>query len=105
MLYRINRFGIQQTSKVAGIVYFVIGLLVIPFLFLAMMAPPKPGAESNPKMSLLVAVLLPFFYGIIGYLTTALALWIYNAVAKRIGGVELDIVYAAEPPSEQSPTL
>lgn len=105
MLYRINRFGIQQTSKVAGVVYFVVGILIIPFFFLAMMAPAKPGAEANRPISLVVVVLLPFFYGIIGYLTTALGLWIYNAVAKRIGGVELDIVYAAEPPSEQSPTL
>jgi hypothetical protein len=105
MLYRISRFGISQTSKVAGVVYFVIGILLIPLFFLGMLAPQEAGTAPTPKMNPLVLLLLPFLYGLIGWGMTALGLYIYNATAKRIGGVEMDIVYATEPPPDGATTL
>ncbi len=104
MLYRINRFGIKQTSKVAGLVYFVIGILITPFVYLSTLAPPAPGADPKAKLGLGVVLMLPFIYGLIGYAGTALMLFIYNRVTKRVGGVELDIVYAVTPPSDQTLT-
>ncbi len=98
MLYRIQRFGIKQTSKMAGIVYFLLGVILIPFFYLAIIAPPAPGAPPRSQnMSPGLLLLLPFFYGVIGYVMTALILYIYNWVAMKAGGVELDIVYAVEP--------
>ncbi len=101
MLYRIQRFGIKQTSKIAGIVYFLLGIILIPFFYLAMIAPPPPGAPPRSQnMSPGLLLLLPFFYGVIGYVMTAIILYIYNRVAMKAGGVELDIVYAVEPSPE-----
>ncbi|MBA3644686.1 MAG: hypothetical protein H0W63_00770 [Gemmatimonadaceae bacterium] len=98
MLYRIQRFGIKQTSKLAGIVYFLLGIMLIPFFYLAILAPPPPGAPPRSQnMSPGLLLLLPFFYGVVGYVMTALILYIYNRVAMKAGGVELDIVYAVEP--------
>jgi hypothetical protein len=105
MLYRISKFGIQQTSKVAGVVYFAIGILLIPFFYIGMLAPQEPGTTPLPNMSSLFLLLLPLLYGLVGYLMTALTLYIYNVTAKRIGGVELDIVYATEAPPAQATTL
>ena len=100
MLYRIQRFGIQQTSKIAAIVYFVIGIVVIPFFYAAMNAPPTPGDPRIDKMNPAVLLLVPFFYALIGWISTAIILYVYNRVAKSFGGVELDIVYAVEPPPD-----
>jgi hypothetical protein len=105
MLYRISRFGISQTSKVAGVVYFVMGILLIPFFYLGMLAPQESGTAQMPKMNSFLLLLLPFLYGLIGWAMTALILFIYNATAKRIGGVEMDIVYATEPAPDSTATL
>lgn len=98
MLYRIQRFGIRQTSKIAGIVYFVLGIVLIPFFYIAMIAPPAPGEPARPEaLTPATLLLLPALYGLVGYVMTALILFIYNRIAKSVGGVELDIVYAVEP--------
>lgn len=100
MLYRINRFGIRQTSKIAAIVYFAIGILLIPFFYSAMKSPPTPGDPRLDRMSPGLLLLLPFFYALFGYISTAIILFVYNRAAKSVGGVELDIVYAVAPPDE-----
>lgn len=105
MLYRIQRFGIKQTSKMAALVYFVLGIVFIPFFYLAIIAPPAPGEPPRPPLSPAVVLLLPALYGIVGYLMTALILFIYNRVAKNLGGIELDIVYAVAPAGDhEAPT-
>jgi hypothetical protein len=98
VLYRIQRFGIKQTSKMAGIVYFVLGIVLIPFLYAGMNAPPLPGEPTHPAaFTPAMLLLVPALYGSVGYVMTALILFIYNRIAKSAGGVELDIVYAVEP--------
>ena len=103
MLYRIQRFGIRQTSKMAGIVYFIIGIILIPIFYLAMNAPPGAGeAARSEALPAAALVILPFLYGLVGYVMTALILFIYNRIAKSIGGVELDIVYAVTPAADEA---
>lgn len=104
MLYRINRFGIKQTSTVAGFVYFVLGLILTPIIYLSTLAPPAPGAAPKEKIGVGFFMVLPLIYAAIGYASTALILFIYNRVAKRVGGIELDIVYAVAPPPDQTST-
>ena len=36
-------------------------------------------------------LLMPIMYAIMGFLMTALWCWIYNMVAKRIGGIEIEV--------------
>ncbi len=98
MLYRINRFSINQTSRIAGVVYFAIGILMIPFFLAGTFADPAAGVKDPSKLSPFFFVAIPFIYGLLGYVMTALMLYIYNLTARRIGGIELDIVYAVEPP-------
>ena len=35
-------------------------------------------------------IFLPIFYGILGFVAGGTTAWIYNLVAKYIGGLELD---------------
>jgi hypothetical protein len=96
VLYRIRRFGIKQTSKIAGIVYFLLGILIAPFFI--MTSGSAQGQESLPKVGpFALMLIIPVFYGLIGFLMTALVLFVYNRIAEKAGGIELDIVYAIEP--------
>ena len=37
------------------------------------------------------AILAPFFYGGMGFVIGALMAWVYNMVAKRIGGIKIEL--------------
>ena len=72
-----------QTAKVMALLYFVISLpfIVLMGLMLSFTPEPKP-----PMMGMMLA--MPFLYLIFGYIFTIIGAWIYNFVAKWVGGFE-----------------
>ena len=90
MVQQITRMSVQQTAKVLGVLYFVVGLLIIPIFILSRIS--NPGGEG---MHLGLLVLLPVLYGALGYIFGALGCLIYNAVASQIGGIEFTLGPAA----------
>ncbi len=81
MQYRIRRFGIQSTALTVAILYFVLALLLVPVFYFAMRA--APGGAFPP----FTIVLIPFLYGLVGYIGTAIGCWLYNIVAGWSGGI------------------
>jgi branched-subunit amino acid transport protein len=83
---RIARFSVAQTAKVAGALYGLMGLVFVPFFLLAAMFSPK---AAGPGVGLALA--LPFFYALGGFIATAIACVLYNWVAGMIGGIEVEL--------------
>jgi hypothetical protein len=83
MKKQISRISPVQTAKVIALLYFVISLpfIALMSLFVALMPGVKP-----PMMGMMYA--LPFFYLIFGFIFTIVGAWIYNLVAKWVGGIE-----------------
>jgi hypothetical protein len=86
MAQQIRRFGILQTAKVLGVLYALAGLLVAPIFALVAVL----GPDASP-FGLVFALFLPAFYGVLGFIMTALAAAIYNAIAGWIGGIEIEL--------------
>jgi hypothetical protein len=59
--HRIRRFGIAQTAKTMGVLYFFLGLCVVPILFIV----NAYGPESE-RLPIAFIVLLPVLYALIG---------------------------------------
>ncbi|GAC1524737.1 MAG: hypothetical protein NVS3B11_25640 [Collimonas sp.] len=85
MKKQISRISPVQTAKVMALLYFAISLPMIALmgLFYAFM----PG----PKASIGMMFMLPFLYAIFGFIFTVFGAWIYNLVAKWIGGIEFTV--------------
>jgi hypothetical protein len=97
---RVKRFGVYQTAKVAAVIYFLISAcILVPIGLLVFMF----GNSSSifPFGGGMILFVLPFIYGFIGFLFTALGCAIYNAVSKWTGGIEVEIETA---PSMESYT-
>jgi hypothetical protein len=84
--YRIRRFGIQSTALTVGILYFVIALVLLPFLFLA--TRDSPPDQALPGIAFVFG---PFIYAVIGYVGTAIGCWIYNLISGWSGGIALTL--------------
>ena len=86
MAQRIRRFGVGQTAKVIGVLYTLMGLVFAPFILLAALFAPEEAG-----MGIGFAVAMPIFYGVAGFIFSAIGCVIYNAVASRVGGIEVQM--------------
>ncbi len=103
-MYRIRRFGIVKTATVAAVMYMVIiGIFAVPLALLAAVAgsriPVGGGTIAFDAGGVIaVALLAVVFYGILGWIVTAIACALYNLVAGWIGGIEVELETVAPPP-------
>ncbi len=93
MMKRIKRFGIYQTSKVAAIIYFLISaIFVSPFaLVSSLMGTNSAFSSVFPFGGGVFFIIIPFFYGIVGFIVTAISCFFYNLTANWTGGIEVEI--------------
>jgi hypothetical protein len=94
-MQQIKSIGVLQTSKVVGCLYLVIGLVIaavlIPITLIGIIL--APGTQESAKMGLVMIpiLLLVPVYALLGFVFAAFFCWLYNVIAKRIGGIELEI--------------
>jgi Zn-dependent protease with chaperone function len=86
MKQQVIRLSPHQNGKVFAVLMAVSSLVfVFPFMLLVGLAAPP---QSGPP--LLVLVLLPLFYLVLGYIMVAVACWIYNRMFRFVGGIEFE---------------
>jgi hypothetical protein len=96
-MQQVKGFGVFQTAKFMAILYFLIAavvcILMIPFMLMfgGMMRESGMGGGMMGGGSIFFLILAPFIYAIVAFIATAIGCAIYNVVAKRFGGVEIDL--------------
>ncbi len=95
----LNRIGVLSAGKVAGAVYAAMGL-IFGFIFSAFaLLGSAIGAASTDSAEPLLGIffglgaiiVMPLFYGVLGFLFAMLGAALYNLVAGLVGGLELDL--------------
>jgi len=95
----LKRIGPLSLAKVCGIIYVVVGFIVGGFVslfalmgvFANSMMNEGPGAFLGLFFGVGAIIILPIFYGVLGFIGGALMAWLYNIFAGLVGGVELDL--------------
>jgi hypothetical protein len=87
-----------QLGKMLGAIYGLLSLFFLPFFFIfAVMASvaPKSGGDPSTIVILLIglafAVFFPLMYAVMGFVLGVVGGWVYNLVAKWLGGLEFEI--------------
>ena len=102
-MVRIRRFNVLKTATVVALMYMVIvAIFAIPFFLLFAIAGVStnggPTQGANVFGGLAVAFVAVLFYGLLGWVFTAVGCLIYNLVAGWVGGIEVE-VDRVEPPA------
>ena len=97
MRRQVVRLSVHQTSKVLAVLYFVMGVVLMPFLLLASRAAP-----DGRGMGLGFALVMPVVYALFGYVFVAITCAAYNLVARYTGGIEVDVAPAADAVGERA---
>jgi hypothetical protein len=92
----ITRVSPMSVAKISGVLYGLLGLIfgaIISALAMAGAMAPD-GGEGGPLGMIFGAaaiVILPLFYGCLGFVMTALMAALFNLAAGWTGGVEIDV--------------
>lgn len=79
-------------AKIAGAIAGLLGLVIgVLYAFGAVAFSSMLGGESiGVALGLGMAILFPLLYGVLAFVFGFLSAWLYNAVAARVGGIELE---------------
>ncbi|UNK49385.1 hypothetical protein MNR01_16950 [Lysobacter sp. S4-A87] len=93
----ITRVGVLSVAKIFAIISAVFGLIAGVLMFLSFsvggmseVAQADPGMAWIAGMGALAIVILPIFYGVLGFIAGALYAWVYNVAARFVGGIEIE---------------
>jgi len=94
----LKRIAPLQCGKVSGAVYGLLSLIFVPFVLLfGLIGSLVPSEHPGPSpviaigIALVMAVILPLFYAVMGFIFGALGAWGYNLVSGMVGGIEVDV--------------
>lgn len=85
-----------RAGIVLGVLYGLLGLIVVPIFLLAAVAGAKTGGSPAAMGGAFMAIIFPVVYAIGGFIGGIIAAAVYNLVAKWTGGLEF-VVQDAPP--------
>lgn len=94
-MHIVKSVGVLSVAKIMGLIYGCMGLIAIPVFLLAGLMGSLAGQERNPfagAVGVVLAILAPFLYAAMGFVTGAIGALLYNLFAKFVGGFELELV-------------
>ena len=90
----LKRVGAMSLAKISGVLYAVIGLIVggcISLLAVAGMAAQQSGSFMGAMFGVGAIIVLPIFYGLLGFIGALITAGLYNLLAGAVGGVQIDL--------------
>ena len=92
----ISRVAPLSLAKIALVLHALMGLVFGAFVSLASLAGAfwAPGGEGTFMGALFgvsAVIVLPIFYGCMGFVVSLVTAWLYNLVSGMVGGVEIDV--------------
>jgi hypothetical protein len=91
---RIKRIAPLQLGKMMALTYGVMGLLFCPiFLLGALFSSHVPNQRPGGMIAFGTgfAIAMPFIYAAMGFIGGVIGSFIYNIIAKWIGGIEVEV--------------
>jgi len=95
-MHIVKSVGVLSVAKVMGLTYACMGLIFLPFFLLIGALGSFAGKSDFPVagiFSIFFAILMPIFYGAIGFIAGAIGALLYNLIAKWVGGFELELEF------------
>jgi hypothetical protein len=91
----IRRVGPLSVAKVSGVLYGLFGLifgaLISLFSVVGTAFAPRDAGFAGMLFGVAAVVVLPIFYGLLGFIMTLIAAALYNLIAGWVGGIEIDV--------------
>ena len=107
-MYISKSAGVLSTAKIMGLLYGSTGLTFAPIFLLIGLLGSLAGPDKTPFAGIfgvVLAMLMPVLYGVMGFLMGAIAALLYNLFAQWIGGFELELESRSSQPVAPYPII
>lgn len=93
----VKRIGVGSAARVYGLTLGFLGIFV--GIIYAVIFSFMPGFSDVPGggFGIMMLIIIPILYGVAGFVIGALGAAVYNYVAKKFGGLEIEL---SEPSSQ-----
>lgn len=98
-MVRIRRFGVVQTANTVAALYaIIIAIVFLPIAAFVAVAGRGTGLGEAGAVAVLVGgLIVAIVYALVIWIFTALAAALYNGVAGKVGGIEIQLENVAPP--------
>lgn len=87
-MHEIRSIGVLSAAKIMGAVYFVFGEIVAVFVALQALL------HGHLIRAIVALIFVGAIQGLIGFVASAVLCWLFNQIAGRIGGIEVEVLPA-----------
>ena len=84
-MHEIKSFQIFQTAKVMAVVYAIMAAIFGVLFALGALW------HGHPVRAIMAIIFIPILYAIVSFVMVAFLCWLYNEVAKHIGGIAFEL--------------
>ena len=91
---KIKRIAPLQAGKITGVLYFGLGLVLVPVFLLASFVAShvaRPQTALPAVFGLGFAIMAPVLYGVMGFVGGVIGAALYNLAARIVGGIEVEV--------------
>jgi hypothetical protein len=93
-MHIVKSVGVLSVAKIMGMIYACMGLIFAPFFLLIGLMGSAMGQHNSPLAGIFgigFAILMPVFYGVLGFIAGLIGALLYNLFARWVGGFELEL--------------
>lgn len=91
----IKRIDIVSAGKIQGIIlaFFALIFALLFALLVLLVGVTSDDVRMGLGGALLIVIMAPIIYGVLGFIAGIISALIYNAAASAVGGIQLDFKY------------
>ncbi len=101
----LKSISVRSSAKLAGLLYGLMGLIFGAIVSLVSLLGSSVAESPQEQLGFFfgvgAVVILPVFYGVLGYVGAAIATALFNLVTGWTGGLEIEIEMSQFPQSPQ----
>jgi hypothetical protein len=107
-MHILKSVGVMSVAKLMGLLYGCLGLIFAPIFLLIGLLGSFAGSDKTPLagvFGVVFAILMPVFYGAMGFVFGAIGALLYNLLAKWVGGFEFELEARTTLPAAPYPII
>ena len=92
-MHTIKSVGVLSVAKIFGAIYGLMGIVFLPFFLLMSALIPNQNGQNPFGMigGLVFGLFAPVFYAVMGFVMGAISAFLYNLLAKWVGGIQVQV--------------
>ena len=91
----LTKIGVLSLGKISGAIYAVMGLILGAIITLTSLGMDSmmgnEGAFAGLPFGVGAIIVVPIFYGIMGFIVGVISALIFNVVSRFMGGLEIEV--------------